>query len=149
MTGDMDKPIRMSIVSQPGYLAVVRSAVEKTCQLLGFDEQTVGRIVLGVDEALTNIIRHAYHGANDKQIDIELMPLLEPCVGLRITLRDYGEVFDPEIIKRAGNHDKLKPGGLGVHIMTMCMDELEYRPAKDGGMELVMIKHLPSERKTK
>lgn len=143
----LQKPVRMSVASMPGYLPIVRSAVEKICQLIGFDEETVGRIILSVDEAMTNIIRHSYHGADDRQIDVELSPQANPRAGLRITLRDYGDVFDPQTIKPSCPDNKYEPGGLGVHIMNMCMDNLEYKPAKDGGMELVMLKYLHSGRK--
>ena len=141
-----DKPVKIVIASSPAYLPVVRGAVEKMCQLLGFDDEGAGGVVLSVDEALTNIIKHAYNGADDKPIDIDLAPLTEsPAGGIRICLRDYGPSVDPEKI-RSRDLDDIRPGGLGVHIMCECMDKLEYRRAEGGGTVLTMTKKAP-ERK--
>ena len=146
MSEPLDKPIRMKIFSLPSHLPVVRSAVEKLCEQLGFDPQTVGKIVLGLDEALTNVIRHAYQCDGDKTIDIDLTPLGRPNPGLRIVLRDYGNAADPSKI-RSRELGELRPGGLGVHIMNTCMDVVEYKPAGGCGTELTLVKYLPAARK--
>jgi anti-sigma regulatory factor (Ser/Thr protein kinase) len=145
------KPIRLSILSTPAHLPVVRAALEKMCEAIGFDAEAVGKIVLAADEALANVIQHAYRGADDKPIDIELSPLVEDSHrGLRISIRDYGERVDRSRIRSRDLAD-VRPGGLGVHIMTHCMDELEYRPADGGGTVLTMVKDVcsrPKETKT-
>ncbi len=142
------RPIQISIFSTPAHLGVVRSAVEKACELLGFDAASAGRIVLGVDEALTNIIRHAYAGANDQRIDIELTPMHAGThtAALQIRLRDYGPAFDPATIP-APDFSGGRGGGMGVHIINECMDSVEYRKANGDGMELTMVKHVCSQRK--
>ena len=141
------KPVRLTIRSTATHLAIVRAALEKMCEAIGFDADCAGKIILSADEALTNIIRHAYKGADDRPIDIELTPLGEgPPRGLRIRIRDYGRHVDPSRIRSRDLHD-VRPGGLGVHIMTHCMDELEYRPADGGGTVLTMVKAMPSRRK--
>lgn len=138
-----EKPIRLRILSVPAHLPVVRAATERICDLVGFDRECAGRIVLSVDEALTNVIKHAYDGAEDKPIDIELTPLGECSPrGLRISLRDYGRVVDQGEI-RSRDLAEVRPGGLGVHIMTQCMDTIDYRRPDDGGTLLIMVKRLP------
>ena len=64
------KPVQMRIYSVPSHLRVVRAAVEKVCELVGLDDADAGRIVLSVDEALANVIRHAYAEAEDRPIDV-------------------------------------------------------------------------------
>lgn len=145
MKAPPDTPIRIVIDSSPAHLPVVRAAVAKMGELLGFDEKASSRIVLSTDEALTNIIRHAYAGAEGKTIEIELGPAprgRRP--GIRITLRDYGHAVDPKHIRSRDLGD-VRPGGLGVHIMGQCMDELEYCPAEGGGTILTMTKALPQQ----
>ncbi len=144
-----NKPLRIRIFSMPAHLPVVRAAAEKMCELIGFDAESSGALMLSVDEALTNIIRHAYKGAEDKHIDIELAPTgaPEPC-GVKVTLRDYGPTVDPAEIKSRDLAD-IRPGGLGVHIMNECMDTVEYQQADGGGMMLIMTKSLPSEKESK
>lgn len=140
----LDLPIQMQIYSSPAHLQIVRAALEKLCEHLGFDEPTTHRIVLGVDEALTNIIRHAYDGDEQQRIDIDLSPLgAGGREGLRIRLRDYGKAVDPSRIRSRDLSD-VRPGGLGVHIMNTCLDSVEYRPAEGSGTELTLVKHLPS-----
>jgi len=142
MTPTASRPIRLSIYSMPSHLPVVRAAVEKACRQAGFDEEAAASVVLSVDEALTNIIRHAYKGADDQQIDVEL-ELLGPrgCEGLLVRLRDYGDQVDPSQIKPR-DLDDVRPGGLGVHIMKECMDTVRFTPAKGGGTLLTMIKRI-------
>ena len=138
-----DSPIRLRIASAAAHLPVVRAALERFCQLLGLDADMGAEIVLAVDEALTNIIRHAYHGAADKPIEISFA-----CVGaagggqaLRIELRDWGESVDPSRIK-SRDLDDIRPGGLGVHLMQNCMDTVEYAPGPEGGTRLTMTRAL-------
>jgi anti-anti-sigma factor len=132
------KPIRLSMSSHPACLSVVRSATGKFCEILGFESAAIGEAVASVDEALTNIIRHAYGGDEGKTIDIELSPL-EGGGGLRVTIRDYGPGAQTDRIK-ARNLEGLVPGGMGLHIIGHCMDRVEYRPAEGGGTMLVMEK---------
>ena len=133
----------MTISSTPAHLPIVRGALERMCEMVGFDEITRGGIVLAVDEALTNVIRHAYHGVEDKPIEITLRPV--PAQGghvsLWIELRDWGDTAEPSKI-RSRELDDVRPGGLGVYIMKRCMDQVQYAPAPGGGTFLTMIKTL-------
>ena len=136
------QPVRLSICSTPRHLGVVRAAVDALCEVLGFDEPCRTQVVLSVDEAITNVIRHAYDGAEDQPIDIELAALdASQSPGLRIRIRDQGRTVDPGRI-RSRDLDDVRPGGLGVHIITESMDHVEYRPAEGGGTVLTMVKRL-------
>ena len=134
-------PVRLTIASTPAHLPVVRAALERLCELMGFDEETRGGIVLSVDEALTNVIRHAYQGAPDKRIDVTFRPVGGGGAALEVELRDWGTPVPPEQIRPRDLAD-VRPGGPGVHIMKNCMDEVSYAPAPEGGTLLKMIKRL-------
>ena len=136
-----ESSLKLSITSTPAHLPVVRAALESVCKLMGFDEQTRGDIVLAVDEALANVIKHAYQGENDKPIEVTLRSVVGDRVALQIELRDWGEQAAPATIK-SRDLDDVRPGGLGVHIMSRCMNEVEYVHAPDGGTLLTMIKAL-------
>jgi serine/threonine-protein kinase RsbW len=139
-----DSPIYLKIFSSPTHLAVVRGAVDGLCRSIGFGEDCITRVVMSVDEALTNIIRYAYDGAVDKPIDIEL-DWTRPPEGVRISIRDRGRGVRCERMSPPPR-DKLQPGGLGLHIMTECMDRIEYSPAEGGGTVLTMVKRLEKSR---
>ena len=133
----------MSIRSEPAHLPVVRAAVEEMCLMLGFDSKSAGAVVLSVDEALTNIIKHAYGDDSDKTIGIELAPVGgDKPDALKISLTDSGKRADPAKIK-SRDLDDVRPGGLGVHIMTECMDTVEFSPRAEGGTLLTMVKSIP------
>src|SRR4051812_49335945 len=63
-----DLRIQLKITSDPANLAPVREAVEDLCERRGFDEIAVGEIGLCVNEALANVMRHAYDNATDRPI---------------------------------------------------------------------------------
>jgi len=142
---DCDLPeadIRITIASTPAHLRVVRSALERICTMMGFDEEQCGGIVLSLDEALSNVIRHAYHGDPNGRIEITFRPTYSEGGGeLGIEVRDWGDTAGPEDIK-SRDLDDVRPGGLGVHIMNSCMDEVTYTPAeREGeGTVLTMLK---------
>ena len=134
------EPIKLAICSFPGHLPIVRAIMERVCEQIGFDSDTAGSIILSVDEALTNIIKHAYDGAEDRPIEIEITPVSrEDGEGLRVRIRDYGTYVSSCEIKSRDLED-VRPGGLGVHIMNECMDSVEYARAEGGGTLLTMLK---------
>ena len=94
-------------------------------------------MVLGVDEACTNIIRYAYELRDDQPITLA-MEALRGCVRMR--LRDYGAKTAPHTM-RGRDHHELKPGGLGLHLIRNAFDKVDYI-LKPRGTELVLTKHL-------
>ena len=126
--------IRLSIPSDPACMTIVRALVEKMARRAGFGEEQVDRIILAVDEACTNIIRHQYGGRRDERIDIATS--LDAGNGrLEFVLRDYGEQRDPNGFFGRAIED-VRPGGLGIHIIKEVMDVVEYGAAPGGGMQL-------------
>ena len=139
------QPVSMTISSEPAHLPIVRAAIEKMCRMLHFDAKDADGVVLSADEALTNIIKHAYRGNNDQKIEIELSPIgADNPTGLQIRLSDTGRRVDPEKIK-SRDLDDVRPGGLGVHIMTECMDQVDFQQRDEGGTTLTMIKNIRQE----
>lgn len=133
-------PVRMSIFSLPWHITVARVAVERYCELLGFSERSRSEVALSVGEALANVIKHAYHGKEDRPIEIVMERILvDGKDALKIEIMDRGEHIDPEKIK-SRDLDEVRPGGLGVHIMKRCMDRVDYAPLPQGGTKLTMTK---------
>ena len=135
--------IFLRVPSQARYLVLERALVREVCQLAGFDAEETDRIVLAVDEACTNVIRHGYDGPCDKPIDISARLLDGEPGGVELTIRDYGRQVDPERL-RPRQVGQVRPGGLGVHIIHQVMDEVRYSRAPGAGMQLVLSKHLSS-----
>lgn len=135
-----DQKLDISIKSDPAVLGDVRQQVDEFVTSAGYDEVTAGLIMLSLDEALTNIIRHAYKGETDKCIEIELKTEDNE---LKVNIRDFGCQADNAKI-RSRDLEDIRPGGLGVHIIHECMDCVEYSPSECGrGTLLKMKKKLP------
>src|SRR5215212_368596 len=62
--------LRLKITSDPATLASTRRAVEMFAAQCGFDETARGEIGLVINEALANVMRHAYQGATDQPIEV-------------------------------------------------------------------------------
>lgn len=132
-------PVRLTVPSDPRHLRLVRDVVARLGQCVGFAEETRFQLQLAVDEALTNVIRHAYGDRHDQPIDLTLEPVESPRHGLQIVVRDFGRAVDPATIK-SRDLDDFRPGGLGVHIIRSLMDEVEYTAVPEGGMRLRLLK---------
>ena len=138
----------LTILSDPANLATVRVAIETGGKQVGFDQKECAAMALAVDEALTNVIRHAYGGVLDKEIKIAIEQLneVDDRGGLLICIRDFGKAVDPAKIKGRELSD-IRPGGLGVHIMREVMDEVVFEHQPQGGTLLRMTKYHHRPRK--
>jgi len=54
--------LKLQMESNPQALGLVRAAIERATEVLHFHAQESRAIVRSVDEALANVIRHAYRG---------------------------------------------------------------------------------------
>ena len=138
--------LRMELRSNPETLCVVRNALGELAHTLGFPEPECRAVVLAVDEALTNIIRHAYQGRTEQPIEASFHRIRVARDGahkpaLEIVLEDRGMSVDHD--KLCGRKlEDVRPGGLGLHFMRESMDTVEFR-RKWGRNQLRMVKLLP------
>jgi anti-sigma regulatory factor (Ser/Thr protein kinase) len=135
---------KIEFSSHTGNLALMRSCVRNFLDGYPFSEKERLLMVLGVDEACTNIIRYAYRLRDDQLIALS-MEGLRKCVRMR--LRDYGEQVAPQEMK-GRSHDMIKPGGLGLYLIRNAFDEVDYL-LKRRGTELVLTKNLEQKNEQK
>jgi len=131
--------VDLKVQSDPANIAGVRKAVEDAATGAGLDEKGVAEVGLCVNEAMANVIRHAYGGATDRPIVVAAH-----CQdgGLVVTIRDWGNGVNPATLPPKP-FDPLEPGGLGLICLRRMMDGVTYAPQADGGMLLVMKKNKP------
>ena len=143
--------LRMELRSNAEVLCVVRSATARLAELLGFSDSDSHLVILAVDEALTNIIRHAYKGERERCIEVTFRLLSKtgdslPQRTLEIVLMDDGVPVDPKRLRprplKEVPIDELKPGGLGLHFIRKNMDRVEFQRL-DGRNLLRLTKALP------
>jgi anti-sigma regulatory factor (Ser/Thr protein kinase) len=83
---------------------------------------------MAVDEALANVIRHAYQGQADGPIELHFRAADDT---LEIRMRDSGAAPDrSKICAREVGCDKI--GGLGTHIIRDVMDTVSYESSTEG-----------------
>lgn len=92
---------------------------------------------MALDEACTNIIRHAHEGFV-KPVRLEMRWLRNR---LRFVLRDYGRPFHQQKIP-AKDIQVATLGGLGVFIIQEVFDRVDYSP-QVRGTRLTLEKLLP------
>ena len=131
------KKKKVEFSSHTGNLAPMRKFVRQFLETYPFSERERMLMVLGIDEACTNVIRHAYHLRDDQLISLSLEGLRN-CVRMR--LRNYGKQTEAHTMK-GRSHDLIRPGGLGLHLIRTAFDKVDYI-LKARGTELVMTKNL-------
>lgn len=128
----------LEIPSHPEYLGIVRGVTHKVCEIAGIDSNKISEVKLAVDEACTNVIRHAYKGNKNKKLKVVYRLKKD---SIRIEIEDNGEKAPANILKRE-LPEKLKPGGLGIPLIKKIFDDVSFDPDFQKGNRLVLIKFL-------
>ena len=135
------KKCKLEFSSHTANLALMRNAVRTFLDGYDLTEKERTLMILGVDEACTNIIRYAYDLADDQLILLEI-DRLPKGDGLRVRLRDYGKGIAPTALNTKQTK-RARPGGFGLHLMRAAFDRVHYAPKKRG-TELVLTKYFDS-----
>ncbi len=135
--------IELDTSLDPRMLRVVRDVARRTAVLGGMDKEEADAFRLAVDEACTNVLRHAYGGDTTRRLRINFY--LGPD-RLVVELHDFGAGFDPEAVPPL-DHRKLKPGGLGFHLIRSVMDQLDYVHSETMGNTFKLTKYLSGRRR--
>ncbi|MEO5337515.1 MAG: SpoIIE family protein phosphatase [Magnetospirillum sp. WYHS-4] len=134
-----ERLVKLSFPARPDRLKLVRSAVSEAARICGMGDETVLDVVLAVDEACQNVIRHAYKNSGEGLVALEIHRTADE---MTILLRDYAEPVDVSKIKPR-DLDDIRPGGLGTHFIREVMDSVEFLPTPpDGGNLLRMVKRI-------
>ena len=105
---------------------------------MGFSEENSIRIQSAFNEALRNIMKHAYKGKKNCPIIAEFRRHQDH---LEVWTKDYGVQVTRSIIQ-ARPMDEFRKSGLGLYIMEEVMDYLNYDTSFNKGTELTMSKRL-------
>lgn len=131
-------PYHIRIDSHPKNLIDIRHTISTALEQTGLSKEDRGSIILAVDEACSNIIRHSYQNDHSKPIEVHVGVSNEE---LRITIIDQGVEFDINSIEER-DINEVKPGGLGIYIIHHIMDTVNYCRTNENCNELRLTKRL-------
>lgn len=128
-------------------LPVDARLLPKTRQALaGYLEEMVGEsdtlhdVILAVDEACANVIRHAFPDGADPGV-YEIRTEIDDDE-VRVLVEDRGVGVDPDVMGDGRVADPEAMSGRGLAIMRALMSEVDVAPKEEGGTRVVMSKRL-------
>ena len=129
----------LKVASKTENLGRIRAFVRELSLKAGFSLDAAGQIELAVDEACTNVIRHAYKHNGRRMV--ELTAFLDE-EKIEIIVSDNGGGFNIAKVRKPDIREyasKSKKGGLGIHMMRSLMDEVSFsmQPGKKNHVSLI------------
>ncbi len=135
---------KLVINSRTENLSLIREFVQASALAAGMPSKSINDMMLAVDEACTNIIKHAYKSYPDGEIILTIKIFPEKII---IKIKDYGNAFHPEIIPEPDIQEyyrQKRVGGLGMYLMKTLMDEVKYISIPGKYNQVMLIKNLNS-----
>lgn len=133
------KPIlSLSIHAEIDSVPVIREWLEALAHEEGLPDNLISHLVLAVEEAVDNIILHAY-GEAGGEIELEAERQGEALI---IRIMDRGTVFNPLDCPEPDLRLPLEArpqGSMGIPLMKRFVDEIRHRARPGGGNELELI----------
>lgn len=135
--------LRVEVSSDPRALGVIRGVFQMWLGLVGFPADRRAEVVLAVDEACSNCMRHAYGGQIDETVELCFSATDD---WLEIVVSDRGTPCPSECTEyrplEAPDPDQLQPGGLGVRLIHEVFDEVQFCRGTKTGNCVTMRLHL-------
>jgi len=129
--------LQLSFPADRQYIGLVGAVVRELCGLIPNLPASAGyNVQLAVDEAVVNVITHAYAGNPDGVVQMEFAIWPDRLV---IQVRDWGLSFDPSSIPEP-NFDRPQQRGYGMYLMRRLMDQVIYEEGTAEGNCVTLIK---------
>ncbi len=130
--------IALTINSSFKFTELVASVTDNITQIVGFGEEEAHWISLSVRESVINAIKHGNKLDSNKAVDVMFIISEE---SITISVRDYGEGFDPtHIPDPLDPTNLLNPSGRGIFYRRTFMDEVDFSSHPQGGTIVKMLK---------
>jgi serine/threonine-protein kinase RsbW len=137
--------LALLVPSETSFLALIKELTKRMAEAAGFADGLPDRLALAVDEAASNVIEHAYHGATDRSFEVRYE---DRGAEFQVEVVDTGDMVDPRSMPRVDLDryvTERRTGGLGVHLMEKIMDSVTFqRSARRNVCRLVKRKDTPA-----
>jgi serine/threonine-protein kinase RsbW len=141
-TKSKNKLSELRVKSKTENLSVIRDFVSEKALDAGLPMATVENIMLAVDEACTNIIKHAYKSSPEGKI---ILNIDYDEKKFTITIIDYGKSFEPNSVPLPNlqkYYREHKVGGLGIYLMKSLMDDVKYTSVPGKYNQVLLSKNI-------
>ena len=109
------------------------------------DDDAIAELVLAVNEAASNIMKHAYGGDRDQLIGIEADAFADR---VAVKLRHVGSPFSPDAAP-APQFNGSRESGFGAYIIASSVDEVKYYRDTSGRSCVALFKKARAGGRTK
>ncbi len=137
----------LNVKSRTENLSLIRDFINSSATEINIPEDIVENIILAVDEACTNIIKHAYKYSPDGDILIKVKPSSTKFV---VSIIDNGISFEPDTVPEPDlqkYYRQRRVGGLGIYLMKTLMDEVKYISKPGKYNEVLLSKNIKVAKK--
>jgi anti-sigma regulatory factor (Ser/Thr protein kinase) len=134
------------IPSDVARLAEVRDLIRTAATEAGADRAYVDDLVQAVDETTTNSIVHGHDGRTG-WVEVRVTADGDRLI---VVIEDDAPLFDPTTVPEPDLSvppERRRPGGMGVHLARLCVDEISHRPRPGGGNILTLVRRLEPRAK--
>ena len=136
--------VHLELHSTSDVFEHVQHVAEEVCRQVGLDEETLHWTSMAVRECVINAVTHGNRSDPAKLVFVDFNVEEHSAErNLVVTVRDQGNGFEPsELSDPLAPENILNTSGRGIFLVRQFMDEVTFQPARDGGTEVRMLKHL-------
>ncbi len=134
-----DDVIEIRVPCKPEYVRTVRRTIAEFATFIDMPRSAIEEVEIAASEAVANIVRHAY--ANTQ---CPVPPVRVKCFrsdgSLTVEITDKGKGFaapPPGVVPEI---DINREGGMGIVLMKLLMDRVNYVSRPSGGTRIRMTK---------
>ena len=140
------KMSELLVKSRTENLSVIRDFISSNSSEAGLSSDDIENVMLAVDEACTNIIKHAYHLDPEGEIKIEIERNANKIL---ISIIDHGSTFNPESVPDPDlqkYYRNGRVGGLGMYLMKTLMDGVKYISVPGKYNKVLLLKYINNSK---
>ena len=136
--------VHLELQSSIDVLDHVQHVTEDVSHQLGFDEDAAHWTSMAVRETVINAITHGNKSDPAKLVFIDFDVVANGTSrDLVVLVRDQGAGFDSsQLADPLAPENILNTSGRGIFLVRQFMDDVSIRRAREGGMEVRLLKHL-------
>ncbi len=131
------RTLDLVLANRPQEISRFVDRLEAFGTAAGLAPDVAFRLMLALDEVVSNVIRHGYEEGTEHEIHVRVDVGPTDVVAV---VEDEGRAFDPRdapLPDLDASLDARRVGGLGMHLVRSTMDSIEYR--RDGSRNVLRL----------